>query len=319
MSYPGALCLLLASSVVALQVQHQPATLTPQKTEGQETGFGVDLKKHFEDLKGVYKSLYGDGGNFGTYPVDLPPTPTPKPVELAPEEVINIKNTPTPTPTPIPDFEVFKLKYKECGTLNITEWANYDDQTRGDTPLPRQPKVKKLTPLRNIVANKFANPSGPRERFVPLSHFPYSPGGELPPLGIPGAILVKTTMTKPAKAGDTTLHVESSDGFEVGGSLKINPSMATEESIVLSGFGSLLLATPLQHAHAPGETIQQIVMIKVPTPEPATPTPTKAASSPSPKPRMSPVTSPSQAMSSPIPPTVNVLKEHKEHKESMES
>ena len=68
-----------------------------------------------------------------------------------------------------------------------------------------------------------------------------------------------TSMTMDAPAGSQILEVASTNGFSIGDNIVINPGGATEEFNTITGFGSILLQTPLQFDHFSGE--QVIVVI----------------------------------------------------------
>lgn len=73
-----------------------------------------------------------------------------------------------------------------------------------------------------------------------------------------------TTLTAPSDAGSTTLEVGSTQDFGVGDEIEINPGGPSEERATVVGLGSLLLASPLQFAHSPGE---DVVKVAGPPPE----------------------------------------------------
>ena len=68
-------------------------------------------------------------------------------------------------------------------------------------------------------------------------------------------IFVTTTLTAQALAGSQALEVESINGFNIGDNIKINPGGPNEETNTITGFGSLLLQTPLQFDHSVGEIV----------------------------------------------------------------
>ena len=68
-------------------------------------------------------------------------------------------------------------------------------------------------------------------------------------------IFVTTTLTAQALAGSQALEVESINGFNIGDNIKINPGGPNEETNSITGFGSLLLQTPLQFDHSIGEIV----------------------------------------------------------------
>jgi hypothetical protein len=71
----------------------------------------------------------------------------------------------------------------------------------------------------------------------------------------PFAAAAVTTLTAPARAGDTVIQVGSSAGLEVGDALVLNPGAATEERLRVKAFGSIVLQSPLRCAHERGEAI----------------------------------------------------------------
>lgn len=76
-------------------------------------------------------------------------------------------------------------------------------------------------------------------------------------------ILVTTTLTAQALAGSQTLEVESINGFNIGDNIKINPGGPNEETNTITGFGSLLLQTPLQFDHSVGEIVLNLTPTSV--------------------------------------------------------
>lgn len=68
--------------------------------------------------------------------------------------------------------------------------------------------------------------------------------------------VVTTTLTANAPAGSQVLEVASTNGFSVGDNIVINPGGATEETNTITGFGSILLQTPLQFDHNSGEVVE---------------------------------------------------------------
>ena len=68
-------------------------------------------------------------------------------------------------------------------------------------------------------------------------------------------ILVTTTLTANALAGSQTLEVASTNGFNIGDNIKINPGGPNEETNTIIGFGSMLIQTPLQFDHSAGEIV----------------------------------------------------------------
>lgn len=68
-------------------------------------------------------------------------------------------------------------------------------------------------------------------------------------------ILFGTDLSASASAGSTTLQVTSNQGFYPGDAIRINPGGANQEDNTVTGFGSLLLASPLQYDHQAGEPV----------------------------------------------------------------
>jgi hypothetical protein len=76
-------------------------------------------------------------------------------------------------------------------------------------------------------------------------------------------IFVTTTLTAQALAGSQALEVESINGFNIGDDIKINPGGPNEETNTITGFGSLLLQTPLQFDHSVGEIVLNLTPTSV--------------------------------------------------------
>ncbi len=72
-----------------------------------------------------------------------------------------------------------------------------------------------------------------------------------------------TSLTGPASAGSTELAVANTTGFAAGDHIVINPGGVNGEANQITGFGSLLLATPLQFNHQAGESVVKIMPISV--------------------------------------------------------
>jgi len=73
--------------------------------------------------------------------------------------------------------------------------------------------------------------------------------------GLPGHKAGTTFTTASVKMGDTRLPVDGHQGFEVGQRLVIDAGARYEEINELTGFGSLLLMTPLKFDHRAGTNI----------------------------------------------------------------
>lgn len=54
------------------------------------------------------------------------------------------------------------------------------------------------------------------------------------------------------------MQVSDQSGFAVGDAIVINPGGANEETKIIAGFGSILLASPLEFDHTTGEPIQKV-------------------------------------------------------------
>lgn len=73
--------------------------------------------------------------------------------------------------------------------------------------------------------------------------------------GKDGTVAGDTTVSQASKPGDTTLHVASNDGFDVGDYVVINIAGENVEARPVEALGSLIFAAPLKHAHAVGEPV----------------------------------------------------------------
>lgn len=80
-------------------------------------------------------------------------------------------------------------------------------------------------------------------------------------------IVITTMLTAATNVGDTQLQVESEAGFQAGMEITIDPGTPNEEASVISGFGSILLQSPLLFPHIAGSTVQAVVSTG-PTPPP---------------------------------------------------
>jgi len=70
-----------------------------------------------------------------------------------------------------------------------------------------------------------------------------------------GFNITTAVLTADVVAGSQTLEVSSSTGFNIGDNIKINPGGVNEEDNVITGFGSMLLQSPLQYDHFIGEIV----------------------------------------------------------------
>ena len=70
-----------------------------------------------------------------------------------------------------------------------------------------------------------------------------------------GINISTTTLTADAVAGSQSIEVSSTNGFQIGDNIKINPGELNEEDNVITGFGSFLLQNPLQYDHFIGEVV----------------------------------------------------------------
>ncbi len=68
-----------------------------------------------------------------------------------------------------------------------------------------------------------------------------------------------TTLTMDSPAGSQTLEVASTNGFSIGDNIVINPGGTTEETNTITGFGSILLQSPLQFDHFSGEQVVVVI------------------------------------------------------------
>jgi len=75
--------------------------------------------------------------------------------------------------------------------------------------------------------------------------------------------LQSTILTANAFTGSQVLEVTSTNGFSIGDNIIINPGGLTEEINKITGFGSILLQTPLQYDHNSGETIELLISTTV--------------------------------------------------------
>lgn len=70
-----------------------------------------------------------------------------------------------------------------------------------------------------------------------------------------GGLYAITELTANAQVGNQILEVANTNGFSVGDDILINPGKANEEVNRITGFGSILLETPLQYDHQAGEIV----------------------------------------------------------------
>lgn len=72
-----------------------------------------------------------------------------------------------------------------------------------------------------------------------------------------------TGLTADTPAGSQSLEVLNTEGFSIGDLIIINPGGQNEETNTITGFGSLLLQSPLQFDHSAGELIVHLVPVGV--------------------------------------------------------
>lgn len=130
-------------------------------------------------------------------------------------------------------------------------WENVD--TEGDDPVLCW--IPAMTPEDDPATFEIDEPvDDAKVQFVECAL--QTPGA---PAGCEGSfgtqIAGQTATTASAPAGTTELAVGSTDGLATGDSILINPGMANEEENKIIGFASIVLATPLQFDHEPGEPI----------------------------------------------------------------
>ena len=82
---------------------------------------------------------------------------------------------------------------------------------------------------------------------------PADPGACMERLGV--TILPEGILSEPSLQGETRIVVTSAAAFGVGDYIRINPGMPNEEDNQITGFASILLASPLQFDHQAGEPI----------------------------------------------------------------
>jgi hypothetical protein len=70
-----------------------------------------------------------------------------------------------------------------------------------------------------------------------------------------GDFYANTTLSANATAGSQILEVASINGFSIGDNILINPGGANEETNQITGFGSMLIQTPLIYDHQAGELV----------------------------------------------------------------
>ncbi|MBE0572745.1 MAG: T9SS type A sorting domain-containing protein [Ignavibacteriaceae bacterium] len=106
-------------------------------------------------------------------------------------------------------------------------------------------------------------PSGPGGMYLLAGTINTGTGGGIWRRALSEMILVTTTLTAQALAGSQALEVESINGFNIGDDIKINPGGPNEETNTITGFGSLLLQTPLQFDHSIGEIVLNLTPTSV--------------------------------------------------------
>jgi len=85
---------------------------------------------------------------------------------------------------------------------------------------------------------------------------PSDPSACIQKLGSPR--LPDGTLSEPTLAGSTELQFADTSAFAVGDRILINPGMPNEEENEVVGFGSILLASPLQFDHQAGEPVVKL-------------------------------------------------------------
>jgi len=88
-----------------------------------------------------------------------------------------------------------------------------------------------------------------------------TPGTTTPAVTTPAPL---AKLTADAKKGDTKLEVDTNGELGVGDTIILNLGGATEETLTVDGFGSILLKEPLENDHSAGETITMGVKAEAP-------------------------------------------------------
>ena len=78
-----------------------------------------------------------------------------------------------------------------------------------------------------------------------------------------GGTFATTTLTANAPIGNQSIEVASINGFNIGDQITINPGGENEETNTITGFGSILIQSPLQFNHFAGEIIINFVTVSV--------------------------------------------------------
>lgn len=68
-----------------------------------------------------------------------------------------------------------------------------------------------------------------------------------------------TSIMNAVLAGSQSLDVQNTEGFSIGDEIIINPGGDTEETNIITGFGSILLQDSLQYNHEVGELIAKLI------------------------------------------------------------
>jgi len=78
-----------------------------------------------------------------------------------------------------------------------------------------------------------------------------------------GGTFAFTTLTSEVMSGAQILEVASTDSFLIGDNIIINPGGESEELNKISGFGSVMLETPLLFNHQVGELVVHIILTTI--------------------------------------------------------
>ena len=73
--------------------------------------------------------------------------------------------------------------------------------------------------------------------------------------------LPKTTLTSGVSAGETTLPVASTDGFDAGDTIIIDKGTDVEETGVIASISSIVLTKGLQYAHAADASVEKMEIV----------------------------------------------------------
>ncbi len=140
------------------------------------------------------------------------------------------------------NYDFMLIRYNTSGTIDSTFGDNgviltdFDNEYNFLMALNLQDD--------KIVASGMSQPLDFSHHYVPIARY--------------NVVTTTTSLKKDTPIGSQSLEVSSIMGFSIGDNIVINVGGVNEENNTITGFGSILLQTPLQFNHLAGELIVKL-------------------------------------------------------------